>query len=156
MPSLPVASAYTPQTYAPLFVMINGTNNTQVQSISIDQMSGSQDVETINAGWAGVVKGAERSECDLKGVLPLSDTDSGGFGFTSGGMTAGGIELAGTMITSQNQNANLPVTFVIQVGGQGTQQYQFRGFVKNIKTDYGVGKQCDWTMHATGKFSLFA
>ncbi len=151
-----MASQFTPQTYAPLYVSINDTEQTEIQSITVDMMSNANDVETIMREWAGVVKGAARTECTLKGVVPYIDTDSGGVGFNTGGDTAAGINIAGTMITSQNQNANAPIKFIIAIGSPAVQQLVFKGVIKDINVDYAIGKQVDYTLKATGQFSFFA
>lgn len=155
MPSLPTVSPFTPQEYSPLYVTINDTPQTEVQSVTLDQMSGSADVETIMREWAGVVKGAARTECTLKAVVPYVDTDTGGVGFNTGGDTAAGTQLAGTMITSLNQNNNQAVKFIIQIGSPAVQQYIFKGFIKDVTVDYAIGKQVDVTYKCTGQLSLF-
>jgi hypothetical protein len=136
-------------------VSINDTPQTEVQSVTLDQMSGASDVETIMREWAGVVKGAARTECTLKAVVPYIDTDTGGVGFNTGGDTAAGVQLAGTMITTLNQNQNAPLKFIIAIGSPAAQQYVFKGFIKDVTVDYAVGKQADVTIKATGQFSLF-
>lgn len=151
-----MANQFTPQVYAPLYVSINDTEQTEIQSITVDMISNASDVETIMREWAGVVKGAARTECTLKGVIPYIDTDNGGVGMNAGGITAAGINIAGTMVTSQNQTSNLPVKFIISIGSPAVQQLVFKGFIKHISVDYSVSKQVDYTLQATGQFSYFA
>ena len=155
MASIPTTSPFTPQEYAPLYVSIDDTPQTEIQSITLDQMSGASDVETIMREWAGVVKGAARTECTLKAVVPYTDTDTGGVGFNTGGDTAAGTQLAATMITSLNQNLNASVKFIIAIGSPAVQQYVFKGFIKDVTVDYAIGKQVDVTYKATGQLSLF-
>jgi hypothetical protein len=148
-------SQFTPQEYAPLYVSINDEYQDQIQSITLDQMSNASDVETIMREWAGVVKGAARTECTLKGVVAYSNTDGGGVGFDAGGSTAGGTAIASTMVTSLNQNANQPIKFIIEIGSPQVQKYMFKGFVKDVSVDYSIGKVVEVTYKATGQFSLF-
>jgi hypothetical protein len=160
MPNIPSQSVIAPQTFCPLYLTINGTLQSYIQDITVDQMSGASDVETIVMGWAGVALGAAKIECTLKGVVPCTPTNGAdtGTGFGAGGITAAGVPLDQTMITQLNQNQNQPVSFVIGIGGfaSGAEtQLAFAGFIKDVNINYAVGKQLDVTYKATGKFQLF-
>lgn len=156
------------QQYAPLYVSIGGTPQTEVDSVTVKGMSGAQLVETIMRDFAGVVKGAARIECVLKAKVPYMPTDQAGVGFHAAGIESGGTQLDWTMITSSNQNPspNAPVYFVIGIGGVaganglhngGTaQQLAFYGYILDYTVDYAVGKVAEVSFNCVGSFQLWA
>ena len=156
MPSIPTVSPFVPQEYTPLYVSIDDQPLTEVQSITINRMDGGATVETLMREWAGRVKGAAKAEVTLKGVIPYAPTDTGGVGFSAGGMTVGGgVQLDAAMLTSLNQNGNVPVKFAIAIGSPPVQQLIFKGYITSINVDAAIGKQSDFTVSAEGQFQLF-
>ena len=162
MTFIPDSSSFTPQEYQVLYLEVGGNLMTEVQSITVMRTDGGADVETLARDYAGRVKGAAKADITFKGVIPYSPTDTGGLGFSSGGMIAGAAPGAGatqldqTMLTSINQYGNQPVQFTIMVGSPAVQQLVFKGFVHEMTVDAAVGKPADFTCRASGQFSVFS
>ena len=153
---IPDSPSYVPQEYQVLYLSVDGNLQTEVQSINVVRTDGGADVETLVRDYAGRVKGAAKADITVRGVIPYEPTDTGGAAFSSGGMVkGGGQQLDATMLTGSNQNSNLPVSFLIQVGSPAAQQLIFKGFIHSLTVDAAVGKQADFTFQASGQFSLF-
>lgn len=153
---IPDSPSYVPQEYQVLYLTVNDSLMTEVQSVNVVRTDGGADVETLVRDYAGRVKGAAKADITVRGVIPYQPTDTGGQAFSAGGMTVGGgQQLDATMLTGSNQNSNLPVKFIIQVGSPAAQQLIFKGFIHNLTIDSAVGKQADFTFQASGQFSLF-
>ena len=152
------APVFTPQQYAPLYLAINGTVQTEIDSIDLDFKSGAQDVVTQPRGWAGVKAGAPQTDFSIKFKLPYKPTDQSGVGFAAAGVTAGGTQLDQTMITPFNTLSGLPVQFVVGIGGVGgsggatAQQNMFSGYIKDYKVSDSIGKACEVTINGSAKF----
>lgn len=153
---IPDSQSYVPQEYQVLYLTVNDALLTEVQSINVVRTDGGADVETLVRDYAGRVKGAAKADITVRGVIPYMPDDTGGQGFSAGGMTVGGgQQLDATMLTGLNQNSFQPVKFIIQVGSPAAQQLIFKGFIHNFTVDSAVGKQADFTFQASGQFSLF-
>ena len=153
---IPDSPAYVPQEYQILYLSVDGNLLTEVQSINVVRTDGGADVETLVRDYAGRVKGAAKADITVRGVIPYEPNDTGGAAFSSGGMVTGpGIQFDQTMLTGANQNANKPVSFLVQVGFPQAQQMLFQGFIHNMTIDVSVGKQADFTFQASGQFSTF-
>lgn len=154
---IPDSPAYVPQEYQILYLSVDGNLLTEIQSINVVRTDGGADVETLVRDYAGRVKGAAKADITVRGVIPYMPTDTGGQAFSSGGMVTGaGIQLDQTILTGINQNANKPVSFLVQIGANpAAQQMLFQGFIHNLTIDVSVGKQADFTFQASGQFSVF-
>jgi hypothetical protein len=94
---------------------------------------------------------------NFSGALPYAPTDTGGVGLSSGGMVTGkGVQLDQTMLTNLNQNNNVPVKFVVQVGSPAVQTLTFKGNITNLKFSSAVGQEIKFSGTATGTFSTFS
>jgi hypothetical protein len=157
MPSIPTVNQFVPQEYQVLYVALNDNWLTEVQSLTVNRSDGGAEAVTLNRGWAGRVKGAEKTMVTLKGIIPYAPTDQAGEGFNSAGMLVGngGSQMDATMLTALNQNGNQPIKFTVAIGSPAVQQLIFKGFVMSVDVDVAVGKQADWTINAEGQFSLF-
>lgn len=153
---IPDAPAYVPQEYQIMYLSVDGNLLTEVQSINVVRTDGGADVETLVRDYAGRVKGAAKADITVRGVIPYEPTDTGGAGFSSGGMvTGGGQQFDSVMLTGANGNSNKPVSFLVQLGFPAAQQLLFQGFIHSLTVDTAVGKQADFTFQASGQFSLF-
>lgn len=155
---VPDSASYVPQEYQVLYLTVNDALMTEVQSINVVRTDGGADVETLVRDYAGRVKGAAKADITVRGVIPYQPNDTGGQGFSAGGMTVGGgQQLDQTMLTGggTNTNAFLPVKFIIQIGSPLAQQLIFKGFIHNFTVDSAVGKQADFTFQASGQFATF-
>ena len=153
---IPVTSPFTPQEFQILYLSIDDNLLTEVQSINVVRTDGGADVETLVREYGGRVKGSAKADITVKGVIPYKPTDTGGVGFSSGGMVTGnGVQLDQTILSSLNQNGNKPVKFIIAIGQPAAQQLTFKGFIHSMTVDVATGKQADFTFAASGQFETF-
>ncbi len=161
MAFIPDSPAFTPQEYQCLYLSIGANLQTEVQSINVVRTDGGADVETLARDYAGRVKGAAKAMISVKGVIPYEPTDTGGEGFSSGGMLVGAApgtgaaQLDQTILTGLNGYSNQPVSFIVQIGNPAAQQLVFKGFISELTVDTAVGKQADFSFKASGAFALF-
>jgi hypothetical protein len=151
-----VTSPFVPQEFQVLYLKIDDNVMTEIQSINVSRTDGGADVETLVRNYGGRVKGSAMAKISVRGVIPYQPTDTGGSGFSSGGMVTGsGVQLDQTILTGLNGNGNLPVKFTIMIGQPAAQKLIFKGFISDITVDVATGKQADFNFNASGEFSIF-
>ncbi len=159
MSSLPTTSQYVPSDYQKLYCKINNRLQTELQSLTITRTDGGVDVTTTVKDYAGRQKGPAKATGTMKGVVPYILTDSsggGGVGFSSAGIVTGnGLQLDQTLLTGQNQNANLPITILVLIGQPAAQKLAVQGYITEITVDYADGKILEYTAQFSGSYSTF-
>ena len=157
MPS--TTQQYTPSDYQKLYCKLDNRLQTELQSATITRTDGGAPVTTTVKDYAGRQKGPAMTHGTLKGVVPYVLTDAsggGGVGFSSAGIVTGeGLQLDQTMLTAQNQNANLPITLLFLIGQPAAQKIAITGFITEITVDYADGKQIDFSANFEGNMAVF-
>ena len=138
-----VNTNFTPQAYQPIFLAIQGEAQSFATQFDLDFDSNATDVATIMRQWSGVVQGASRLDFTIHDVVPFNPTDAGGTGLGTTGVTAAGIQLINTMVTTINQNGNTPISFAFGIGGLGgnslpNTQCLATGFIKKASISYST------------------
>jgi hypothetical protein len=152
---------FTPQTYAPVFVAINGEAQSFVTQLDVDFDSAASDVVTIMRQWSGVSLGASKIDFTLHAVVPYAPTDAQGTGMGTRGGTAAGIQLINTMISQINANGSTPIALVFGVGGLGgnslpNTQVIALGFIKKAALSYSTSGVPTIVYSGTCQFQSFS
>jgi hypothetical protein len=159
MSQLPTTTLYVPSDYQKFFCKLNNRLQTEVMSFTVTRTDGGTAVHTNVKDYAGRQKGAAMSTGTIKMMVPYILTDAsggGGQGFSSAGIVTGdGFQLDQTMLTSQNQNANMPITILGLIGQPAAQKITIVGYITSITVDYADGKLFEADCTFEGQFNTF-
>jgi len=157
--SIQTTQQYVPSAYQKLYMKIDGRLQTELENLSIDFEDGGATASTIVKDFAGRFQGAAMCRVTGKGIVPYILTDAsggGGVGMNSAGIVTGkGIQLTQTMLSGQNQNANLPVVFLVNIGQPAAQKIILPGFIIKFTIDYAKGGQASFNFSAETSFNTF-